>query len=65
MRAWEVQVPSASTIWKLVERPEPKPGPGQIVVGMKAASLNYRDLLTVSMGGAPLRRLSPSPTARA
>jgi NADPH:quinone reductase-like Zn-dependent oxidoreductase len=31
----------------LVERPDPSPGPGQVVVRMRAASLNYRDLLTV------------------
>src|SRR5688572_4330923 len=29
------------------ERPDPKPGPGQVVVRMKAWSLNYRDLLVV------------------
>ncbi len=40
---------------KVVEQPEPKPGEGQIVVAMKAASLNYRDLLMVQgMGGAKL-----------
>jgi NADPH:quinone reductase-like Zn-dependent oxidoreductase len=33
---------------KLVERPDPVPGPGQIVVDIKAASLNYRDLATVT-----------------
>jgi len=31
----------------LVERPEPEPGPGQVVIKVKAASLNYRDLLMV------------------
>ena len=31
----------------LSERPEPVPGPGQVRLGMLAASLNYRDLLTV------------------
>lgn len=31
----------------VVERPEPKPGPGQVLVQMKAWSLNYRDLLVV------------------
>src|ERR1700716_840948 len=35
----------------LVERPVPSPGPGQIVVRMRAASLNYRDLLTVEGKG--------------
>ena len=39
---------------KLVERPDPVPGPGQIVVDIKAASLNYRDLATVT---APSGRL--------
>lgn len=29
----------------LVERPEPTPGPGQVVVAVRAVSLNYRDLL--------------------
>ncbi len=29
----------------LAERPEPRPGPGQAVVRVRAASLNYRDLL--------------------
>ena len=32
---------------KIAERPSPKPAPGQIVVKMRAASLNYRDLATV------------------
>ncbi len=32
----------------VVERPDPTPGPGQIVVDIKAASLNYRDLATVT-----------------
>ena len=31
----------------LVERPDPAPGPGQILLGMTAASLNFRDLLMV------------------
>jgi len=31
----------------VVERPEPAPGPGQVLLRMRAASLNYRDLLTV------------------
>lgn len=30
-----------------VERPDPEPGPGQVLLRMKAASLNFRDLLTV------------------
>ena len=35
---------------KVIELPDPKPGPGEVLIRMKAASLNYRDLLMV--GGA-------------
>jgi NADPH:quinone reductase-like Zn-dependent oxidoreductase len=38
-----------------VEQPEPTPGPGQVVVRMRAASLNYRDLLTVEGKGGSYR----------
>lgn len=31
----------------LTDRPDPKPGPNEVVVKVTAASLNYRDLLTV------------------
>jgi NADPH:quinone reductase-like Zn-dependent oxidoreductase len=40
---------------ELVERPEPEPGPGQITVRMRAASLNYRELLTVQGKGGQYR----------
>jgi NADPH:quinone reductase-like Zn-dependent oxidoreductase len=33
---------------KLVERPDPLPGPGQVVLKMQAFSINYRDLLVVN-----------------
>jgi NADPH:quinone reductase-like Zn-dependent oxidoreductase len=32
---------------RLAERPQPEPGPGQVLLRMRAASLNYRDLLMV------------------
>ena len=32
---------------KLVQRPDPKAGPGQVLVRVRAVSLNYRDLLAV------------------
>src|SRR5438309_961759 len=31
----------------VAERPEPRPGPGQVLLKMRAWSLNYRDLLVV------------------
>lgn len=45
---------------KLVERPDPAPGPGQVVLKMKAFSINYRDLLVVNGVGRwkpPLSRI--------
>jgi NADPH:quinone reductase-like Zn-dependent oxidoreductase len=33
---------------RIVERPDPVPGPGQVVLKMKAFSVNYRDLLVVN-----------------
>jgi len=35
---------------RLVEKPQPEPGTGQLLVRMRAASLNYRDQLVVSGG---------------
>lgn len=35
---------------RLAERPDPEPGAGQVVLEMKAASLNYRDYLMVQGG---------------
>ena len=32
---------------QLATRPDPRPGPGRLVVRIRAASLNYRDLLMV------------------
>jgi len=36
---------------KLVERPDPVPEPGQVILEMRAFSVNYRDLLVVNSVG--------------
>ncbi|CAO4176792.1 Alcohol dehydrogenase [Methylorubrum aminovorans] len=45
MRAYEMSAAAGLDSWKSVERPNPEPGRGQVLVRMRAASLNYRDLL--------------------
>ncbi|MBI1211625.1 MAG: zinc-binding dehydrogenase [Alphaproteobacteria bacterium] len=53
MKVWEIQNAYGLEHLAIADKPEPKPERGQIVVAMKAASLNYRDLLTVKgFGGA-------------
>jgi NADPH:quinone reductase-like Zn-dependent oxidoreductase len=48
MRTFELRGKGVNTL-TLVDRPVPKPGRGQVLVRMRAASLNYRDLL-ISQG---------------
>jgi NADPH:quinone reductase-like Zn-dependent oxidoreductase len=50
MKAFELQDFGGIDSLKLVERDRPTAGPGEIVIQMKAASLNYRDLITVQGG---------------
>ena len=50
MKCYELQGPDGAEGITLVERPVPQPGPGQVLVRLKAATLNYRDLLTVKGG---------------
>jgi len=43
------------------DRPDPKPGPGQVVVSVRAVSLNFRDLLLVRGEYNPKLRLPMTP----
>lgn len=47
MRAWVIADGFGIDKVRMVERPEPRPGPGELRVRIRAASLNYRDLLMV------------------
>lgn len=47
MKAYEVQSNAGIDALRLVEKPEPQPGQGQVLVQVRATSLNYRDLLVV------------------
>ncbi|MBB4381953.1 NAD(P)-dependent alcohol dehydrogenase [Bradyrhizobium sp. SBR1B] len=50
MKCYELQGPDGAEGLKLVDRPVPEPATGQVLVRIKAATLNYRDLLTVKGG---------------
>lgn len=43
--------------WKPEDAPTPKPGPGEVLVRMRAASLNYRDLMICKGQYPPLFQL--------
>jgi len=57
MRVLEIQGAYGLDNLKIAERPDPTPGHGEVIVRMRAVSLNFRDLLTVAGtygGGHPL-----------
>ena len=47
MKVFEIQKSFGLDVLQLAERPEPKPGHGQVLLRMRAWSLNYRDLMVV------------------
>jgi NADPH:quinone reductase-like Zn-dependent oxidoreductase len=47
MKAYEIQSNAGIDALTLVDRPEPKPTAGQVLIQVKATSLNYRDLLVI------------------
>ena len=48
MKQWQLgQQPGWQNL-TLIERPEPTPGAGEVLVRLRAASLNYRDLIVVN-----------------
>ena len=55
MKVWQVAREWSIDGMELAERPVPEPGAGEVAVRMRAASLNYRDLLTVQGKGGVTR----------
>jgi len=54
MKTYEIAEPKGIDSLKLVERATPKPRPSEVLMRVRATSLNYRDLVTVK-GGAVTR----------
>jgi NADPH:quinone reductase-like Zn-dependent oxidoreductase len=50
MRVFQIQDDWGMDHLQLATRPDPKPGAGQVLLRMKAASLNYRDLVVPGRG---------------
>jgi NADPH:quinone reductase-like Zn-dependent oxidoreductase len=50
MQAYEVAGPSGIDGLELMERPIPQPGSGEVLVRIRAVTLNYRDLVSVKGG---------------
>src|SRR5947209_13095207 len=61
MKAYEIQQGFGLDSLRLTDRPEPRPGPGQVLLRMSAWSLNYRDLLVVKGLYNPKMRLPMTP----
>jgi NADPH:quinone reductase-like Zn-dependent oxidoreductase len=50
MKVFQIQDDWGMDHLRLATRPDPSPGPGQVLLRMKAASLNYRDLVVPMRG---------------
>lgn len=45
MRLYRLHQFQSADPWKMEDAPSPRPGPGEVLVRVRAASLNYRDLM--------------------
>jgi len=50
MRVFQIQDDWGFDHLQIADRPAPKPGPGQVLVAMKASSINFRDLVVPKRG---------------
>jgi NADPH:quinone reductase-like Zn-dependent oxidoreductase len=60
MRAWQISSFGLDSL-EFVERLTPEPGPGEVLVGVRAVSLNYRDLLVIKGKYNPRMKLPRIP----
>ena len=60
MRAWQISSFGIDSL-EFVDRPTPVPGPGEVLIAVRAISFNYRDLLMVTGRYNPKLRLPRVP----
>jgi NADPH:quinone reductase-like Zn-dependent oxidoreductase len=65
MRIYELQSAGGVDNLKLLERPTPRPGPGEVLLRITAVTLNYRDLLTIEGGYGSRQKLPLIPLSDA
>jgi len=63
MKLYEITEPKGIDSLKLTERPTPKPGPGEVLMRVRATSLNYRDLALIKGGLARMMKLPLVPVS--
>ena len=59
MKVWEIRGDWSMDHLQPGERPKPAPGPGQVLLSMRAASLNFRDLVVPKRGYGALTGTLP------
>jgi NADPH:quinone reductase-like Zn-dependent oxidoreductase len=65
MKVYEIQGNFGLDALRLAERPQPRPGPGEVLIKVRAVSLNYRDLLVVKGAYNPKMPLPRIPASDA
>ena len=63
MEVWELRDGFGLEHLRRAERPDPVPAAGEVVLAMRAASLNYRDTLAVRGGYGPRYKLPLIPVS--
>jgi NADPH:quinone reductase-like Zn-dependent oxidoreductase len=63
MKLYEITEPKGIDSLRLIERPTPKPGLGEVLVRVRATSLNYRDLALIKGGLARMMKLPLIPVS--
>lgn len=59
MKVFQIQDDWSMDQLKIAERNQPEPGPGEVLLQMKAASINYRDLVVPLRGYGPFTGTLP------